>query len=644
MIKSWTLEHFKSVFCQESLEMGPLTIFAGANSSGKSTLIQSILLTTQTLQGPVPERCVILNGHIVKLGSFNDIISNNQESSSITIGFELSTANLETEEYHYYRGLQGRPWRPGRRSKISSIYCKFSFSPEREASIKEIQQLQTRLDDFQLRLNYSILSNEGSRENQTQEIRIQRKEVNIKNKIKQLSLKPKQLSGKDLKALEYTVSEPENTISNSRGYYYYPTQHKIQGANFNHFLPVDFAYVHDRIEDQVKQLLFSLRATIDDMPNSFLQEEAISIEPAEEIREPFIQLVKDISNRVIKDQRVRKENKENLQKAIREFENRFSLHTLKGVIDNLTFEKRANLTQELMFKWEDYKNAIIQKEKSEKLINYSLLPEPAGVGTNSIERFFTKKVKYLGPLRDEPKPVYPLPEATDTKDIGFKGEHTATVLEAHKHTPIEYISPTDIFVIPKEKRVKKTTLFKAVLDWLDYLGIAVNVKTFDAGKLGHGIKVSTYTQDALHDLTNVGVGVSQVLPILVLSLLAEPNSTLIFEQPELHLHPRVQTRLADFFLSMISLKKQCIVETHSVNLINRLRYLSAISDNDEVSKDVVIYFVEKEKGNSNFRKIKINKYGVIEDWPKGFFDESEELSTEILKASIAKKRKEKGVE
>lgn len=173
------------------------------------------------------------------------------------------------------------------------------------------------------------------------------------------------------------------------------------------------------------------------------------------------------------------------------------------------------------------------------------------------------------------------------------------------------------------------------------MGVGTQVETIDQGKLGHEFKVATSSGDSTHDLTHVGVGVSQILPILVLSLLAEQGATLIFEQPELHLHPRVQTRLADFFLSMILLKKQCIIETHSEYLINRLRYFAASSQDKYISDNVLIYFVEKKKETSTFRPIKINEFGVIENWPEGFFDENEENSTRILKAAIKKKEKKK---
>ncbi len=103
----------------------------------------------------------------------------------------------------------------------------------------------------------------------------------------------------------------------------------------------------------------------------------------------------------------------------------------------------------------------------------------------------------------------------------------------------------------------------------------------------------------------------------------------------------MQTRLADFFISQNRLKKQCIVETHSEYLINRLRYLVAISEKDSLSRNSILYFVEKEEGYSKYNEIRINKYGVIKDWPKGFFDESEKLASKMLEAAMNKRKKER---
>ena len=74
MFTSWTVENFKSIRGQLTLPLAPLTIMVGANSSGKSSILQSILLVKQTLQHAAPERAIALNGPLLKLGTFHDVI------------------------------------------------------------------------------------------------------------------------------------------------------------------------------------------------------------------------------------------------------------------------------------------------------------------------------------------------------------------------------------------------------------------------------------------------------------------------------------------------------------------------------------------------------------------------------------------
>jgi predicted ATPase len=255
--------------------------------------------------------------------------------------------------------------------------------------------------------------------------------------------------------------------------------------------------------------------------------------------------------------------------------------------------------------------------------------------------WFANGIHHLGPLRDEPKPLYPLATNIDPFDVGLSGEHTAAVLHLHGDRPVDYLSsehfkqPT--IVLQRSRRSLKF----AVLDWLKYMGVATDIETVDKGKLGHELKVRLSETDKSHDLTHVGVGVSQVLPIVVSCLLADPDTTLIFEQPELHLHPKVQTLLGDFFLAMATLGKQCILETHSEYLINRLRFRTASAPKDSLNSVVQLYFVEKKEGASCFREVTINQYGAILDWPEGFFDQSQSEAEEILRAATVKKRSEK---
>ena len=91
---------------------------------------------------------------------------------------------------------------------------------------------------------------------------------------------------------------------------------------------------------------------------------------------------------------------------------------------------------------------------------------------------------------------------------------------------------------------------------------------------------------------------------------------------------------------MVQRKVQCVIETHSEYLINRIRLRIAEQDEDEdsaIDKDVQILFVEKTDGHTHYREVQINEYGAIANWPVGFFDQSQVESENILEASMNKR-------
>ena len=182
------------------------------------------------------------------------------------------------------------------------------------------------------------------------------------------------------------------------------------------------------------------------------------------------------------------------------------------------------------------------------------------------------------------------------------------------------------------------TLQDAVCFWLNYMGILESVSTLDAGKLGYRLNVRAPKLDRDLDLTTVGVGASQVLPILVMALMAQSNTLLIFEQPEIHLHPRVQSMLGDFFLSMGQVGKRCLIETHSEYLVNQLRNRIVEAKNDEILRLVNIYFVEREGNQSLFKEVQIDEYGAILNWPTGFFDEGTVQTESIIRMRTTKRK------
>ena len=254
-----------------------------------------------------------------------------------------------------------------------------------------------------------------------------------------------------------------------------------------------------------------------------------------------------------------------------------------------------------------------------------------------IRRVFENQIFYLGPLRDDPKAIYAIPPLPNQRDVGLKGEYTAAMLDEHKDLIIEYPLPPILEKFDGEYELARGTLFDAVQVWLNRMGLAKSFNTALTPKVGYQLEIRPEGVKHNLDLMSLGVGISQVLPTIVMALLAPEDSVLIFEQPEVHLHPKVQSVLGDFFLGIVGCGKQCIVETHSEHLINRIRRRIAESKDEEILQQLQIYFVELKNGVSQFRSVEPNEFGAILEWPSDFFDEVEKESSAIIRAAMEKR-------
>ena len=133
--------------------------------------------------------------------------------------------------------------------------------------------------------------------------------------------------------------------------------------------------------------------------------------------------------------------------------------------------------------------------------------------------------------------------------------------------------------------------------------------------------------DLLLEIEDVGVGISQVIPVL----LAANSSRVYIQQPELHLHPRLQAQLADIFVEQVNRAPIFVIETHSehflLRLLRRIRetYRSDIPHTlfSLKAEDIVVLYVDKTKeGTSNIVQLRLSEEGeFIDRWPNGFFTE-----------------------
>ncbi len=263
-----------------------------------------------------------------------------------------------------------------------------------------------------------------------------------------------------------------------------------------------------------------------------------------------------------------------------------------------------------------------------------------GPASSAGSEFLGSGIRYLGPLREEPRAAYPdSPEGDDTY-VGAKGEFTASVLQRHGRRRVLAPVPkaTSSGVVDFETPPKGLLLVNALNRWAEYLDIGDGFSVSDQGRFGIQMQVRQQDVDGDLDLTNVGTGVSQLLPVLVMCLQAPVGSLLLIEQPELHLNPRVQQRLADFLLQIAQSGRHLIVETHSEYLISRLRRHMAEDESDTVTEQVGIYFANRIDGATTYSLVKTNEFGGVDDWPENFFDQATDEEHAILSAAVRKRR------
>jgi hypothetical protein len=236
-------------------------------------------------------------------------------------------------------------------------------------------------------------------------------------------------------------------------------------------------------------------------------------------------------------------------------------------------------------------------------------------------------VRYLGPLRDEPRVTYPLGHTISALPVGERGEFTAAYLLENQNVRLTFTDPRG--------ESRSDSLSAAVSAWCNHLGIAERITVTGKGKLGH--QVALQIAGTARDPTAVGVGASQLLPVVVLVLGAPKGSVVLLEQPELHLHPKVQSRLADFFASARP-DIRLVIETHSEYLLTRLRLRVAQGTLSPAEISVLFAWQTRQlNGNhgpaySDYRELSVDELGNFDIWPDDFFDSLDLESVELAKA------------
>ena len=251
--------------------------------------------------------------------------------------------------------------------------------------------------------------------------------------------------------------------------------------------------------------------------------------------------------------------------------------------------------------------------------------------SSAFENLFSH-VYYLGPTRVNPRRYYQW-EGRHPEHPGQWGNQAVDALLSARVRNLKTLHKAE--EVPIEQRVSHwlremdlAHLFS--LDWME-----------TQGERTYAVRIKKTPSSPPVTLVDMGYGLTQFLPVLVLCYYAPEGSTLIFEQPGIHLHPKVQSQLADLLIEIVTERKlQILIESHSEHLLNRLQRRIA---EEKINVDkTALYFCRNDEGVSRKERLIIDEFGNIENWPENFFgDEMGDLFA-MTKAQRERQKKAEG--
>ena len=230
-------------------------------------------------------------------------------------------------------------------------------------------------------------------------------------------------------------------------------------------------------------------------------------------------------------------------------------------------------------------------------------------------------LQYLGPFREQPARVYP-----------FSGERPS-ILTSSGHGATDVLR-ADYF----RRGSKKRELTSAVQKWLTKADIASDLELRAVSDRHYDVKIKHPITGEFENLADVGYGASQILPVIVAGYSLKANSLFLLEQPEIHLHPRAQSELGDFFYDLHLRGIQSIIETHSEHLILRLQKL--IAAGKIAPESVAVNYIDPTPKGKKVIPLPLDQNGIFKnEWPHGFFEERLEEALELARAPLLRKEK-----
>ena len=611
------LENFKSVE-SASVDLGPLSVLVGVNSSGKSTFLQVALAACQAIKEGTSTTEFLLNGDLQRLGTYEDVHNFRSRHGPIRIGFQIVEPSSESKDGH-------KTTQPDNTSLYSPNTGPYTF----EWSMKLAKGTDLPTGTCEVAHSLAISSFAGS-ESVVNQMMAQERSIDgvtpLFSSLVRARSRAEQFAISWWDTLEEYLSVDESRETLNQGRF---SKRDYQEIAFN--LGIDntvdvLARVATSDLRNAKALFEDPFQLFDDQSKSHDDSAIVPWgvrvwlldhfdRPVNKWDEALITNVELLSTKTVGDPEKDKK----------------ILHTV------LTFLLLSSNKRE-------FQRHVGSDLGYDRWWAEGALPEVPGLGTyrwrdeddwtaigivdEILANWFRSKLSYLGPLRKSPEDPTTSGQRP-LKDLGTRGEYAEAVLNLQADRPVRIPLPNGY--------ERELPLGQALNSWLEWFDLADDAQALDRGRDGFEFNVRPRGASRSVHLSSVGVGVSQVLPVILLCLLSEAADLLILEQPELHLHPALQKRLADFLLVFVGAGRQILVETHSDHLVNRLRYQVASDDTDEIRDLVKLIFAEQKDGITTYRESDINEYGGLsEDWPDGFLDISARSAQDLVRQSLRK--------
>jgi predicted ATPase len=198
----------------------------------------------------------------------------------------------------------------------------------------------------------------------------------------------------------------------------------------------------------------------------------------------------------------------------------------------------------------------------------------------------------------------------------------------------------DALVEDVNRRHHRGELVHSVNKWLERVGRVrlMPIRAITRQSKIYEIRLRDTDSGRWANFADVGFGIGQALPVIVEGLRTPENGTFLVQEPEIHLHPDAQLEMADFLIDLVRTNRRVIVETHSENILLRIRHAviqhtrSGGGAKGLSKDDISVVHVSKKAtgGDSQAAQLELDDLGQIKNWPSGFMDEATEERMTIM--------------